>query len=577
MMDIKTQKICAAMVFFVGILMLISHLLSISAGITFPPAVFWISIILIIGSLIFQIIKLSSSGSFSNFIIFEILVANFAFHMIYVLPYPGLYGGSATPDLWSLNRFIEDETFSLSTKPFPGFEILSGSFSLISGISTFNVVKFLPSLLDTALILMLYLLFKNILNNAKGALLSVLLFSTLFYHIWFYSTFHWEILGILLLVTTLYLYFKHRVSNNTVFEIALSFLCLISLIFSHHLSSLIICIFLVIFVGITYIRGKVYKSEKQNVKIAFVLSVLTIVFAYYTFVYTAALGTIITFARSLLDLGRLGQETYSLQVVVPNTTLRQYVEQYGFYVFHAVFGGIIGCYLLFTDKKRSFWYTFTAIYLFFWAIIAIMLMYVIPRTSANLDSERALIYGWLVGFIPVVVVALESKYRWFKRISIGILVLFIFFGIFQISPIQWNPMAEEPNNTANNEEMILAKAVDFKDSIGLFSGSTTLMAIYNENSFYNQITYLPSIRNYLITLSIRNDYASGYEDFPDLEWVILRKTYLQREIALDTESYYSDEDAKQLSENIIRLSEDGYDGYQRRNLIYVSNALVVFR
>jgi len=125
--------------------------------------------------------------------------------------------------------------------------------------------------------------------------------------------------------------------------------------------------------------------------------------------------------------------------------------------------------------------------------------------------------------------------------------------------------------------MILAKAVDFKDSIGLFSGSTTLMAIYNENSFYNQITYLPSIRNHLITLSIRRNYASGYEDFPDLEWVILRKIYLQREIALDTESYYSDEKAKALSDSIIQLAETGFDGYQRRNLIYVSNELVVFR
>ncbi|MBT7081297.1 MAG: hypothetical protein HN929_07515 [Chloroflexi bacterium] len=575
----KMQRTCSTGVFFIGILLLIAHLLSISAGIVFHPAVFWVSIVLIIGSLIFQILKVSSDSSFSNFIIFEILVANFAFHMIYALPYSGLYGGSPTPDLWALNHFLENGSFDIATKPFPGFEIISGSFSLVTGIKTFDVVKFIPSILDTMLVLLLYHFLKLILKNTKHALLTILLFISLYYHLWFYSTFHWEVLGSLLLILTLYLYFIGRKSQQKQTFVVLAIMCLISLIFSHHLSSFIIVIFLIIFLATSYGMKLVFKDKTLNIPVTFVAIVLVIVFAYYSYVYIAAIRVMVEFGQGLFDLDAMGQETYGSQVLSPSITIRQYIEQYGFFAFHALFGAIIAYNLIFTRRKRDVWYAFPAIYLIFWGFIGILLMYVLSRASGNLDSERALIFGWIFGLAPLVAGIYGFKHKWVQRIGIGALTLFIFFGMYKISPIQWNPAAQQNNNTATSQDFVLAESVDFTGSVGLFSGQTTLMAIYNTHDFYNQYTRVPGFRPYLVPITTRSGFSYGHEQFPELEWVILNRKYVAKENEQVSAGIlkYTDEEARELSENVIRLSEDGYDGYQRRNLVYSSNELIVFK
>jgi hypothetical protein len=575
----KMQRTCSIGVFFIGILLLIAHLLSVSAGIVFHPAVFWISIILIVGSLIFQILKVSSDGSFSNLIIFQILVANFAFHMIYALPYSGLYGGSPTPDLWVLNHFLEDGSFDIATKPFPGFNILSGSFSLITGIKTFDVVKFIPSILDTMLVLLLYHFLKYMLKNTKHALLAILLFISLYYHMWFYATFHWEVLGSLLMILTLYLYFIGRKSQQKQTFVVLAIMCLISLILSHHLSSFIIVICLIIFLATSYGIKLAFKDKTLNISVTFVAIVLVIVFAYYSYLYIAAIRVMVDFGKGLFDVDIMGQGTYGSQVLTPNITIRQYIEQYGFFAFHAIFGAIIAYNLIFTRRKRDVWYAFSAIYLIFWGFIGVLLMYVLSRESGNLDSERALIFGWIFGLAPLVAGIYGFKHKWVQRIGIGALTLFIFFGIYQISPIQWNPAANENNNSAASQDFVLAEAVDFTGSIGLFSGQTTLMAIYNEHIFYNQHTRVLKFRKYLISLTARSGFSYGHEQFSELEWVILNKKYVDKERAQVSTGIikYIDEDAKKLSENVLRLAAEGYDGYQRRNLVYSSNELTVFK
>ena len=575
----RISVIVPVCVFFIGILLLLAHLLSISAGIAFHPAVFWISIVLVISPLVFQILKLSSSDSVSNLIIFEILVANFAFHMIYVLPYSGLYGGSATPALWSLNHFLEEGSLNIAIKPYPGFELLSGSFSLLTGIKTFDVVKFIPSIVDTMLVLLLYHFLKYILKNTKHALLTILLFISLYAHVWFYANFHWEVLGALLMILTLYLYFTGRKSQQKKTFVVLSIMCLISLIISHHLSSFIIVIFLIIFLATSYGIKLAFKDKTLNMPVTFMATVLVIVFAYYSYVYIAAIRVMVEFGKGLLDPDVMGQASYSTQATAPNITIRQYIEQYGFFAFHALFGAIIAYNLIFTRRKRDVWYAFPAIYLIFWGFIGILRMYVLPKEVGQLDSERALIFGWIFGLAPLVAGIYGFKHKWVQRIGIGVLTLFIFFGIYQISPIQWDPAAQENNNTANNQDFALAEAFDFTGTVGLFSGQTSLKAIFDTHTYYNQYTEPAKYREYLVPITIRSGFSYGYEHFPELEWVILNRKYLDREREQVSAELikYTDEEAKELSDNILRLAADGNDGYQRRNLVYSSNELIVFK
>ncbi len=574
-----TAKALSVGLFIAGIALLLAHELSISAGIAFPPAVFWASVAIIIGSLVFQIIRFALSGSFANVILFEILAANFAFHMIYIIPYPGLYGGSPNLDWWALNHFLEQGSFDLALRPFPGFDTLNGSLSLVTGIDTFNATKYFPSLLDTFLILLLYLFLRSILKNAREALLAVLLFTTLFFHVWLFSTYHWEVLGIFLVILTLYLYVIVGKRPGAAAGIGLSVICLVSLIFSHHLSSLYVVSFLVIYMIVYHVLGVLYKGERRDFAISFVILAAVIAFAYYVYVYVAAIRDIAEFGRSLFQVSEFGQESYSEWVVVANITIRDYVEQYGFYAFHAIFALIILYNLVFTNKRQDVWYSFTAMFLLFWGAVGLLLMYVVPRDFGRLAADRTLVFGWLFGFAPRVAGILRRHYRWLLGLGISILVGFMFFGIYMISPIQWNPAAEQANATATSEEFALAEAIDFTGKTGLFSGQTTLMAIYNTSSFYNQHTkWHPGVSQYLIPLAVTTNLAFGYEEYPELDWVILKKRYMDKEKELAAGgAYYGNERAQELSRNVLRLSEEGHDGYQRRDLVYASKNLLLFR
>ena len=54
-----------------------------------------------------------------------------------------------------------DPQYIVGTSYFPVIHILGAQLSHVTGIELFNIVKWFPSLLDVALVLVLYLLIRN--------------------------------------------------------------------------------------------------------------------------------------------------------------------------------------------------------------------------------------------------------------------------------------------------------------------------------------------------------------------------------------------------------------------------------
>ena len=97
MKDTPILRIHTVAIWGIGVILLFTYLLSIRFNnLHFPPTItFWLAIVIIIGTLVFQIIKFGLSSSFAKVVIVEILITNFAFHMIYQIPYLGFVGSDS--------------------------------------------------------------------------------------------------------------------------------------------------------------------------------------------------------------------------------------------------------------------------------------------------------------------------------------------------------------------------------------------------------------------------------------------------------------------------------------------------
>lgn len=563
-MKYPSSRASSVGIFFAGTALLIVYLLSIRWHIYLPIAVFWVAIALMLGTIVYQCLQLKLSSGYAKVVLLEIVVACFVFHLLYQIPYYGLRGADPDFDMVSAKGILASgfvmgvPQYINVTSHWPMLHILGSQLSLVTNIDIFNIAKWSPPFIDIALIPPLYLLVRNIFNEERVALLSVLLFASLQYHIFFGSQFVRMTIALVLAMYCIYLYFSARHSTHPVAYSALSIMCLVGTVFAHHLTSFMLLIFLLVHFLVTKVSAlpflrKVYFGDSitgGKITTSFISFAFVALFAHWIYVVMFPLYTLVGFVEALFTPGLWGMRTFAeVSGISPVyiQTIRGYILFYGFYSFMLISGIILLCQLLPRRKNHpTEMYSFT-LFLFLCGLGGLLMMYLLPF---SVEPARFLIYGWLFAFAPLVVAILKGRYKWLRGIGIFLLITFMFFNIYMIEPTAWDVRAEEVPCATSEEDYALANTFDF--SSGTIVGhQNNVITIYDVHSNLG-----------------KKVFGSEDIDLSEYDWVIVQKKALSYDIK------YRVKPGTGVSVQMEQLMESGSPD---RNKIYESDNLAVFK
>jgi hypothetical protein len=560
------SRVSTVGIFFAATALLIVYLLSIRWHIYLPVAVFWVAIALMIGTILYQVLRSELSPSYVKVVLLEIAVTCLVFHLIYQIPYYGLRGSDAYIDLASAKAILStgfvkgDPQYFNGTAHWPMIHILGVQLSLITGIDLLSTAKWFPFLLGIALVPLLYLLVRAIFKKETIALLSALMFICLQHHILFSSLFVRETIAIVLMVCCLYLCFSARSSGRLVTYYVLLIVCSVGVILGHHLTSFMLAIFLFAHFLVTNgselpLLRRRYLGDNvtgEKIPVSFMLFTIVAITAYWLGVVMEAhdLGDILfAYIKSLFDASP-GLTSYAVSANIASTslqTIRGYILYYGFYFFMLTFVIILLYGLIPRLRAARIEALSFSLFVFICGIGGLIALYV-QRYWIVPYPDRFLMFGWLIGFPPLVATIMNRKHRLFRRIGIVLLAAFMLFNIYQIEPIAWDARYEDVPSATSEEDYALANALDFSTG-EIAANAHTPLAIYD-------------IHNNLARDVLSNINLSQYE------WVVVQKEALRLEQKWNPQPR---------TEAIAGMEQLNKEGSPERNKIYESNNLSVFK
>jgi len=559
-----THSLITMCIFIAAAALLVLYLISMYWHVYLSSAIFWIAIVSMLGTVTYQCFAIKLTSSYTKVVLLEIVVTSFLLHMIYQIPYYGLRGYdnfidmASSKGILSTGFVIGQPEYVNVTSYFPIVHILGSVLSLITGINLFSVAKWFPSLFDTALILLLYLLVRRIFKEEKIALLSILMFAFLENHILLSSLFIRETIALVLAVGCLYLYFSAKQSTSPASCYALSIVFLMETVFAHHLTSFMLLIFLATQFLVTRMFEVPFfwrvfsgrKIEGEKVTTIFLSLSFVALLSYWIFIVTSPLYDLVQFIGDLFTPSLYGVTSYAATTGISGTsirTIRGNIVFYGFYMFNLIFGLILLYGLSRRAKnRRTETYSFT-LFLFISGLTGFLSLYLVAPAAF---PERFLMFGWLFGFAPLVATVLKNKYKWLRKGCVLLLIAFMLYNIYLIDPIDYNPRAEGVVMVVSKEDYSLSRTFDFSN-VKIYGHQNALMAIYDVHNNLGTVFALSSRAN-----------------LTNFDWVIIEKKALELE-----EKYYPEPRTITIAA-LERLATEGSADYNR---IYDSNSLSAFK
>jgi hypothetical protein len=431
---------------------------------------------MIISIVTYQSLKIRSYNV--KTVLFEIIVTSLVFHLIYQLPFYGLYGTDSYVEATIANNIL---IAGHTSQPFPNVNIFGAQLSMVTGIDISNIAKWVPSLIDTVLIIISYLLVNFIFKKREIALLSTLLLACLQDNILFGSLFVDETLALILMACCIYFIFTAE-KHNRFSAYLLSGVLVVAMIFSHHLTSFLFVVFLSTYFilskisNITKIKNLFFKEvTKINISLFYILFASISLFVYWLYTADYPIVLLADFAKNFLSFGQWGASSYSaLANESPGliATIGGYILYYGFFFFVITFGMIT----LFSlirwargTKLEIFSFTF---FLYICGLIGIIGFFV---SNITVYPDRLLAYGWLFGFSPLVWAIVRKRSKFFK-VGIILLVAFMIFNIYSIDSTTWSPNSNMLSASPSVEDYVFAQAFPLpSENIAAFTNTAIVL------------------------------------------------------------------------------------------------------
>ena len=473
--------------------------------------IFWSSILLIIGTILYQIFFLENN----TFVLLEIFIVYLFLHLVYQIGYYGLRGSDSYIDYNLLKTIINNNHFSIKpgVSGWPMIHLFSSAVSTITKIDSLLIAKYLPSFISSIIVLPIYLLSYAIYKEKNIALFSCLFFGCIPQFVDFDALFIREIFGIFIMILFIYiLYISKR--KNDIRYIGLSLLLIPTLIFSHHFTCLIILIFLgayfTISLGIPYIYRTLIKKKIEfsgiiDIKIISLIIVISII-SYWFYLKGGDWARMFILNNIENVISPLNSSTYSQKVGIgtPIVTLSGKIIFYGFVFFHCLFAFILLMKLIIIKNIEKIEDISFSIVYYFCMAYGFLALYVI---SSVIFPDRLLAFGWIYGTIPLIALIMNPRKKMFKKILIIIFILFIIFNLYNIDSNYYTGKVVLDSSVVTEKEYLIADKIIFPPVY--YGYSSVVAAIYDKQGIEQREGGLDisKILNYhsSYTLAVIND------------------------------------------------------------------------
>lgn len=559
--------LATTILFFVCVALVLGYLLAMRLHFPLPTAVFWAAIFMATLAIVFQITQIPWPG-YEGLLLVEILILGIALHAVYQIPFYGIYDSDSYENMLVIRQIL-DQGVIMTARPdsesiiyWPLLKTHGAQLHYLTGITTFNIAKWLSPIMSSIFILLMYVLVKRVFKSGKVALLTILLMVTLQHFTFLGSKFHSENIALIIMMTGLF-WLTRTAGSKAIKYGALSILCLLGVIFAHHLTPLMLVIFLFISLAVYRILGSPRrKLPMQNrtlmVTVTFAVLAFVAMLSFWMYRYDEPLVAMAEMGRLIL-LGHLGIGTGAEQmgILEPQTipSLRGQITFYGYYFFLAVFGAIL-LYKVFLRPKDKYpeFYSFAS-FLFLCGFIVILRMYLLPAGPLDIPSDRLFTWGWIFGFAPLVISMLENRSNWGRKVGMTLLAGFMIFSIFTLPRNTWD--FKEPGIAAGDialkEDYAVAETLALSPDGAAYHN--TRLAIYDVRGFFcRDLAPVPDV-----------------DKLEALDWIVIKKRQLLTFKELRTRYPYSEAVVDRLTGMLTESSPGS------RNRIYDSNNIAVLK
>ena len=446
----------------------------------YDVAIFWLSILLMFGTVIYQIFFLKNN----TFVLFEIFIIYLSLHLTFHIGFYGLGESDSYIDYNFFKTILNDNSFILgqSVDGWPMIHIFSSSLSLTTEIDPFLIAKFFPAFISSIIVIPFYLLVKNIYKNQKVALFSCLIFGTIPQFMIFEGLFVRETFALFIMILFFYILYISKQRGDYPF-ILLTIILIPAVVLSHHFTSFMLIILLGTYFVVSKIIPFLYRKDvkilsrlsgKINIKIIF-LMILVSTISYWIFHAVFIMDYSYTVVSELVGLE--GDTTYAtlyLNLGTPIVTLKGNIIYYGFFFFHSLFAFILLIKLIKRKNNQKIEDTSFTMFFFFCMFYAYLALNVL---GASIFPDRFLPFAWIFGIIPLTGFLLILKKDLYKKILVLLLISFVVYNLYNIDSDYYTGNASLTAVVATEKDYLIAEQIDFPEEYHGYVG--VVGAIYD--------------------------------------------------------------------------------------------------
>jgi hypothetical protein len=323
----------------------------------YRPFIYFVLITVLIGFSVFEIIFLSTKNNYSYVTLFKIILISLNLRVGIQLIFPNSF---ILFDPWYHKAIIDGIVsggFIPNILPYnslPGFHIVYASEIISSGINSDFIVNSLNTGLKSSLIiLIIYLIGKNLLKSEKIGLLSSLMYVVLDRAIIYDSSFIPTSLTVVFAILVIYLLLRQDYEKTKKSYILLVIIFMSALIISHTLTAIFLVILIVFFYIISQLYFRLHRIGSIPVLGILLLFVIS-TFAYWTYVsgyFITQLSEIIRFGFVTDAISPTVSASTNINYMATIPFIEHFTNYLGFYIFIAL--GIFGVLFSFSPKNFS--------------------------------------------------------------------------------------------------------------------------------------------------------------------------------------------------------------------------------
>ncbi len=378
---------------------------------------------------------------------------------------------------------------------YPGLELVTNSFSTITGLSLFTSAIFFVGILHLLQPIILFLIVKNISASNRVASIAAFIYACNPSYIFFNSLFSYESLGIVLFLVLTWLLSKNLTNVKRIFFY--SFLLVLFALICTHPFSTYMFLFLLIIITSTQFYFRKREAKYKNIKGSFLLiTLLTVTITLSWIIFTAPI-TITDFTQllsqrfnSIINLFMEG----SPRTLFSRSLLPNYEITINYLYFPLLFLlSVIGVWYLRREKFKNALFRAFIVYGPFLVFLSLPLVF----TGAAELSYRAMPFLF-VGVAPVIAYGVEKilshKYILLKGLVVVSIVLIAIGGI-SFRGDESGRFSNSANFAAGPSAVtpdVIAASNWFTQHMGRYNtimGDATVSIVFGGLGIQNVITY----------------------------------------------------------------------------------------